>query len=317
MSFWSATVSAAVMATPFPLKPYRGEQIEGQFVFMNEMFDALYRPATSSMRGAGISTGTMRVFQKILYGNFKWFFVVDINDRVKAFNELNAQTILNSTRKEYLENFPDSYWGTYGVFPPGYDQAMSQYTDGKARPLFASLHSDERYLPSRRDAEEMGWSLDQMYFNSDQAYAEMQRKLRSTKLVSITNTVTSAEVAEKIAAFLKEQRVPLDLVDLSNIMDYVIKDRAQSQLVADFIRILAPSKVFFTISLPDREPYQRLLGNELEIGQNIDTFRYYVSSPESFIELVENRPAFSGTKPQLLMQTGELCNRRVSKKKRR
>lgn len=308
---------AEMVETPFRLSPYRGGGLESQFIQLNEWFDALYKPECEGLTGAAITTGTFRAFQKILYGNFEWVFVIDINPRVLRFNKLNYQTIVEAkSRKEYLENFPDIYQRTFGEYPPDYDSKEGKFGSEKKHPLFEMLSRDnaEDYLISETDFPAGKSFFDQFYFNNDQAFNELQNKLRITKIVFLQQSVTSKVAAIQIASFLNSQHIKISLLDLSNIIDYLLLtpnrtsfDTRRTRQLIEFIRTLPLSektKAIFTISLSN-SAYRELLGPD-EHGQNVDSFRYFVGTTQNLIDILQRKPRFSTAAPKRL-QTSTIC----------
>ena len=92
-----ATVSQATeVGSPFHPPKNNLPTLESHSIFVNEWFDAIYKGQTAKMDGAAITVGTFRAFQKVLYGNFSWMFVIDVDPMVKRFNQLNYDAVTQS-----------------------------------------------------------------------------------------------------------------------------------------------------------------------------------------------------------------------------
>lgn len=307
------TIHARIV--PVPFEPPSGglPLLEDRFVSVNnEWFSALFQAESEKMNGAAFTTGTFRAFQQILYGNFDWVFIVDVDPLVRQFNQLNHDAILNAgSRREYLENFPGFYLEEYGKSPPNYDSETEKFTDNFPRPLFDFLKTQDldNTLVSSRDYPDGKRYINKFYYNSDRAFAELQGKLRETNVVLIVGSVTSPELAEAIGLFLKQKRSGLALLDLSNIMDYTLaaqgevtrKSKAVSAQLAKFIEALPfkrNGKIFFTTTL-ENQVYTKLFGPP-DAGIHDDSFRYFIASPKDAIEINRMREKFSGPGPIML-----------------
>lgn len=308
---------AEMVPPPFPPTQREFPVLEGHYIYPNEWFDAAYKESVEGLTGVAVTTGTFRALQRVLYGNFDWMFVVDIDPKVTEFNRLNYEAIMQAgSRREYLENFPSFYQDEFGTLPP----------KGKNLPLlnFMNASGQDGALISARDLPEEKRRLNQFYFNNDRLFLALKRKLKSTKTVFLKDDLTSLELAEKLAAFLKQEGLHVTLLDISNIMDYVIAEggvinartkRAAARM-ADFIetlRLRTSDTVLFTTML-DNDVYRKLLnGDDFEPME--DTFKYYVGSAQNVVDMLRLEKKFSTKRPKLILGNKISCEDRTSGKR--
>lgn len=305
--------SGDIVEVPFGKVKGKLPTLDQSYIFPNEHFDSVFRSHTKGLKGAGVTTGTFRAFQRILYGSFSWMFIVDIDPDVAPFNRLNYEAIMSApSLREYLKNFPESFKDRYGKYPPGYDRE-NYYGDKTSQfPLYQFINEhvgdDGLVKPYRSNRK----YLEAFFFNSEAQFQALKRKLRKTNIVLIDGSLTSLELAIKIRSFLKREGIEVSLLDLSNVMDYILansgnkvtaKNRQQAARLAEFIQTLPFSKaakLFFTITQarinPIYQSWLRLDGTP--VGN--DSFRYYVTTPDDVIPVLQGSDVTLKTRPQRL-----------------
>lgn len=277
-------------------------RLSEHYIQPNEWFDGLYEAEVKDLSGAMISTGTIRAFQKILYGNFEWAIIVDIDPVVAKFNELNYQAITQSkSLRQYLENFPDHYFTKYGVMPKGVDLAMVDISEEfiKNHPLYQYMVKElgeSIPLLSGKDDPQFAKYFKPFFFSSEAQFQKMRLKLETTKILHIVGSFTDPKLAVKIQKQLDSQKTSLSLIDISNIMDYILptkftKENRDQYTIGlrkflEKLKFASGAKAIFTTSFGEEVPILKTKLNFSEASENEDTFRYYSARPRALIDIL-------------------------------
>lgn len=299
---------------PFKIDQSQFPPLSDSYIQPNEWFDGVYENDVGQLSGAMISVGTFRAFQKILYGNFKWAIIVDIDPAVAHFNELNYNAITQAkSLKQYLENFPEFYSSQYGVEPKGFHFGVATKEFRRSHSLFDYVEKDigeSIYFVSGKDDPQNSKYFKPFFFSNEKQFQLMKSKLNATNIMSIIGSFTDPKLAHKLNQFLLSQGLSLSLLDLSNVMDYVLPENVSSTERIQFTKGLrgflqnlsftSIAKVIFTSSIPGKEiPILQRTLHFSSTEENDDTFRYYKSTPQKLLDILSGGTA-SADDPKIL-----------------
>lgn len=291
---------AAFFQQPFGFNPSQFQPLEKHFIEANEWFDGIYREDIKNSTGALVTVGTFRAFQKIHYGNFGWAVIVDVDPVVAEFNELNYKAILQAKNlREYLRNFPTFYVFKYNVWPKGFSEGGENKSFKERYPLYQFMEeklNDSVFFVSGKDDSQNAKFFKPFFFDSEVQFQLMKSKLASTHILSITGSFTEPLLATKIQEFLTSKNTAISVVDISNVMDYILpRDNARSKenpFVAGMIEFIEKlnltekAKLLFTSFFVEQIPVLKRRLGPIGFVQNDDGFTYYRSTSKGILEIL-------------------------------
>ncbi|MBS0655236.1 MAG: hypothetical protein JSR46_05635, partial [Verrucomicrobia bacterium] len=163
-----------------------------------------------------VSTGTERTLFALLFGTFEGMVGIDINHRVKAYNDFNLLLLrIAKTRKEYIDLSQPTkdIEGRVAIIREkmvgNLPERVQRYYQ-RHLVTFASVYLTQKH--AWRSSIEFGKCK---YHESDEQFSKLQDYARSGKIIYIIGDINKLN-------FLGEAGVPVSVVDASNIHDYSI-----------------------------------------------------------------------------------------------
>ncbi|NQZ01841.1 MAG: hypothetical protein HRT45_14355, partial [Bdellovibrionales bacterium] len=290
--------------------------VDGNAIIPNEFKHQLISKALSHLdSGVLLSVGSFRVLHSMLQAKFDEVFVVDIDQAIKAFGELNQQLILMSeSRNDYLVRLlagrtANAEEGQLSfeqlvlqmrsvdrgrllnrhkrmgiVMPPSLWQALEQVAYAR---LISSLVDGSRHPYNSLSCFQLyshNGGLASSIFHSNPAFELIRRQLETSKLKHSTNSIVSPETLSEFSDYLETSGQRLAAIDFSNALWHVARYSGGSkqgfeQLYRSLLSL--PFHEQARIALTTKGGY----GNELPQATREDHWTYYAVPVAQFMSV--------------------------------
>lgn len=288
----------------------------GTFIAPNEAHDRAYESELQNKTGVMVSVGTFRALARVAMGHFDELIIVDIDQAVTDFNQLNFKLIQESANSfEYLtkllnRNADQSIAEQYRL---GHITAEEMLKDILKSPkmnpnnvsvTLKALHKLMR--KSHPDYESVGKSIIESFyklsrtssfnahiFGSDIVFKKIKSMLKKHQIKAVTYDITTAPL-EKIVTPGKT----ISVLDISNVFNYL--GPAQFKNLIQSIRrwpVEAKARLFITLNqgtwLMGRKMMSVPRALKKALSQYSDGWGYFNFDLFDVMESIEQKPVKS------------------------